>query len=145
MWAYIGAYIYYGEDEMSSEEREAFYDADTSYADRSLGKKIDEKMTPILDKFINLDLNYDTDLYGDEDDPGWFSLYFDDSVSKEQANEVIELVKEKLSGTYGDTYYEEYYGNQISGGYPSYDPPEYESFELSYCAELVFTDKIEFE
>ena len=144
MWAMIDAYIDYGEDEMTEEEREAFREYGGG-DDRDLMRKIDSKMSEICDQFIDLGLDYDTDLYGDEDDPGWIAIHFDDNVSEDRAKEVIEIIKKQLDGISSDFQELEYYGRQISGGYPSYDPPEYESLSLMYYACLVIGDNVKFE
>jgi len=101
-------------------------------------------MSSIEDEFIDVDLSWDADLYGDIDDPGWFGIYMND-MPEEDALKIVNDIKKRIDGIHGDYVYQEYYGDQISGGYPSYDPPEYESLEFSYCGSLVLTDNIKFE
>lgn len=68
----------------------------------------------------------------------------DSDRDKQVASNILNALRSRLESV-GSTRELELYGDQISGGYPSYDPPEYETFTTDVTAWLNISDKIRFE
>ncbi len=68
-------------------------------------------------------------------------------INRSDKNIVLEMMKRLQSQLENLKEEEEItvYGRQISGGYPSYDPPEYEEFEVDVEAWLSCGDEVYIE
>ena len=146
MWAILKAFVDYEKDhDLSDEQKEALYDYNNdNECLRSMETKVREKLEELINQYDpSLGLDYDTDLSDWDDDSSYISIWFDDDVDEDTATKVTLDIRDKLLSL-TDTNSFEICGDQISGGYPSYDPPEYETFTTDVTSWLNISDKIRF-
>lgn len=103
-----------------------------------------DKLDELLYK-KNIDyLEYDID-FDYRSSSGITYVEFDEKVEdKNKVKAVLEEfqdIMEKLS--YTDTFTA--WGRYLYGGYPSYDPPEYDDYEVEVTVSFYITSNIEFE
>lgn len=147
MWAILKAFVDYEQDHnLSDEQKEALYDYNNdNECLSSMETKVREKLEELINQYDpNLGLDYDTDLSDWDDDSSYISIWFDDDVDRDTATKVTLDIRDKLLSLTDKNSFE-VYGDQISGGYPSYDPPEYETIEVEIESGLNIDDKITFE
>ena len=94
-----------------------------------------DKYDPDGDVICGLDVNVDNVVV---------ETISDSDRDKQVASDILNEVRSKLEQV-GSKSELELYGDQISGGYPSYDPPEYETFTTDVTSWLNISDKIRFE
>ena len=113
------------------------FDAELSILDKVwpiLDAAVD-KYDPDGDVICGLDVNIDNVVV---------ETISDSDTDKQVASDILNEVRSKLEQV-GSKSELELYGDQISGGYPSYDPPEYETFTTDVTSWLNISDKIRFE
>lgn len=147
MWAILKAFVDYEKNHyLSDEQREVLYDYNN---DNKCLLSMETKVRKRLEKLINqydpsLGLDYDTDLSDLNDGSSYISIWFDDDIDEDTATKVTLDIRNKLLSLKDKNSFE-IYGDQVSGGYPSYDPPEYEIIEVEIESGLNIDDKITFE
>ena len=103
-----------------------------------------DKAVDLLDRLLDeseIDYTeYDVDVYYNEQ-------AYVDFINSSDKNKDLELMKkfQKELENLNVRDEIEVYGKQISGGYPSYDPPEYEEFEVNVDAWFSVGDTVYFE
>ena len=121
---------------------EPFDRSDYSEEIRDAEWSLVSKATDILDELVykyNLDCIYDIDIEEEV-----VTLSFDNPSDKNKAVKVLTEFQTKLDGL---EYKDEFtiYGNIISGGYPSYEPPEYEETEVEMTLYFGYNKEIWFK